>query len=88
VLGEAAKAEQLQAALENLCLILCKEYDDLKRAIAAYTQVSEFSMSASLQGRIETELTFLDGGYYRNDCQNGNASMEHRWYRHHRMHRR
>jgi hypothetical protein len=46
VLGEAAKAEQLQAALENLCLILCEEYDDLKRAIAAYTQVSEFSMSA------------------------------------------
>jgi hypothetical protein len=36
VLGEAAEAEQLLAALENLCLIPCKEYDDLKRAIAAY----------------------------------------------------
>ena len=33
VLGEAAKAEQLLAALENLCLIPCEEYDDLKRAI-------------------------------------------------------
>jgi hypothetical protein len=46
VLGEAAEAEQLLAALENLCLIPCKEYDDLKRTIAAYNQVSEFSMSA------------------------------------------
>jgi tetratricopeptide (TPR) repeat protein len=36
VLGESAKAEQLLAALENLCLIPCEEYDDLKRAIAAY----------------------------------------------------
>ena len=36
VLGESAKAEQLLAALENLCLIPCAEYDDLKRAVAAY----------------------------------------------------
>jgi hypothetical protein len=36
LLGEAAKAEQLLAALKNLCLIPCEEYDDLKRAIAAY----------------------------------------------------
>lgn len=36
VLGEPAKAQQLLAALENLCLISCDEYDDLKRAIAAY----------------------------------------------------
>jgi tetratricopeptide (TPR) repeat protein len=35
VLGESARAEQLLAALENLCLIPCEEYDDLKRAIAA-----------------------------------------------------
>ena len=37
VLGESAKAEQLLAALEKLCLIPCEEYDDLKRVIAAYT---------------------------------------------------
>ena len=36
VLGEPAKAQQLLAALENLCLLPCEEYDDLKRAIAAY----------------------------------------------------
>ena len=36
VLGEPAKAQQLLAALENLCLLSCEEYDDLKRAIAAY----------------------------------------------------
>jgi len=33
VLGEAAKAEELLEALENLCLLPCEEYDDLKRAI-------------------------------------------------------
>ena len=31
---------------------------------------------------------YTDGGYYRNNWQNGNASMEHRWHHHHRMHRR
>ena len=36
VLGEPAKAQQLLAELENLCLIPCEEYDDLKRAITAY----------------------------------------------------
>jgi len=36
VLGEPAKAQQLLTALENLCLIPCEEYDDLKRAITAY----------------------------------------------------
>lgn len=40
VLGESAKAEQLLAALENLCLIPCEEYDDLKRAIAAYKKLA------------------------------------------------
>jgi tetratricopeptide (TPR) repeat protein len=40
VLGEPAKAEQLLAALENLCLIPCEEYDDLKRAIAAYKRLA------------------------------------------------
>ena len=40
VLGESAKAEQLLAALGNLCLIPCEEYDDLKRAIAAYKRVA------------------------------------------------
>jgi tetratricopeptide (TPR) repeat protein len=36
VLGEPARAQQLLAALENLCLLPCEEYADLKRAIAAY----------------------------------------------------
>ena len=40
VLGEAAKAEQQLAELENLCLIPCEEYDDLKRAIAAYKRLA------------------------------------------------
>ena len=40
VLGESAKAEQLLVALGNLCLIPCEEYDDLKRAIAAYKRVA------------------------------------------------
>jgi tetratricopeptide (TPR) repeat protein len=40
VLGEPAKAEQLLAALENLCLIPCEEYEDLKRAIAAYRRLA------------------------------------------------
>jgi tetratricopeptide (TPR) repeat protein len=40
VLGESAKAEQLLAALENLCLIPCEEYDDLKRAIEAYRRLA------------------------------------------------
>src|SRR3954447_9715176 len=39
VLGEPAKAEQLLTALENLCLLPCEEYDDLKRAIAAYKRL-------------------------------------------------
>lgn len=39
VLGESAKAEQLLAALENLCLIPCEEYDDLKLAIKAYRRL-------------------------------------------------
>jgi tetratricopeptide (TPR) repeat protein len=41
VLGEAAKAEQLLAALENLCLIPCDEYDDLRRAIAAHKRLAK-----------------------------------------------
>jgi tetratricopeptide (TPR) repeat protein len=40
VLGEPAKAEQMLAALENLCLIPCEEYNDLKRAIAAYGKLA------------------------------------------------
>jgi tetratricopeptide (TPR) repeat protein len=39
-LGEPAKAEQFLAALENLCLIPCEEYNDLKRAIAAYKRLA------------------------------------------------
>jgi tetratricopeptide (TPR) repeat protein len=37
--GESAKAEQLLAALENLCLIPCEEYNDLKRAITARAKI-------------------------------------------------
>ena len=40
VLRQPAKAEQLLAALENICLIPCEEYDDLKRAIAAYKRLA------------------------------------------------
>ena len=40
VLGEPAKAEQLLAELEDLCLIPCEEYQDLKRAIAAYKKLA------------------------------------------------
>jgi tetratricopeptide (TPR) repeat protein len=40
VLGEPAKAEQQLAELENLCLIPCEEYDDLKRVIAAYKRLA------------------------------------------------
>jgi tetratricopeptide (TPR) repeat protein len=40
VLGEPATAEQHLAALEDICLIGCDEYDDLKRAIAAYKKLA------------------------------------------------
>jgi tetratricopeptide (TPR) repeat protein len=40
VLGESAKAEQLLAALGDLCLIPCEEYADLKRAIAGYKRLA------------------------------------------------
>jgi tetratricopeptide (TPR) repeat protein len=40
VLGEPDKAEQLLAALANLCLIPCDEFDDLKRAISAYKRLA------------------------------------------------
>lgn len=40
VLGEPARAQQLLAALENLCLIPCEEYEDLKQAIAAYRRLA------------------------------------------------
>jgi tetratricopeptide (TPR) repeat protein len=40
VLGEPARAQQQLAALENLCLIPCEEYEDLKRAIAAYKRLA------------------------------------------------
>ena len=40
VLGEPATAEQHLATLEDICLIGCDEYDDLKRAIAAYKKLA------------------------------------------------
>ena len=39
VLGDPATAEQHLAQLEDLCLIGCEEYDDLKRAIAGYKRL-------------------------------------------------
>ena len=39
VLGEPATAEQHLAHLEDICLIGCDEYDDLKRAIAAQAKL-------------------------------------------------
>jgi len=40
VLGDPAKAEQMLAELENLCLIPCEEYDDLRQAIAVYKKLA------------------------------------------------
>jgi tetratricopeptide (TPR) repeat protein len=39
-LGEPTKAADELAALEDICLIPCEEFGDLKRAIAAYHKVS------------------------------------------------
>jgi len=39
VLGEPAAAEQHLAHLDDICLIGCDEYDDLKRAIGGYKKV-------------------------------------------------
>ena len=38
--GDLAKAKEHLAALEQICLIPCDEYDDLKRAIAEYNKVA------------------------------------------------
>jgi len=40
LLSEPATAQQHLAALEDICLIGCDEYDDLKRAIAAYKKLA------------------------------------------------
>jgi tetratricopeptide (TPR) repeat protein len=40
VLGDPATAEQHLAHLEDICLIGCEEYDDLKRAIAAFKKLA------------------------------------------------
>jgi tetratricopeptide (TPR) repeat protein len=45
VLGEPAKAEEKLAALGNICLIPCEEYDDLQRAMAAYKRLAARSNS-------------------------------------------
>jgi tetratricopeptide (TPR) repeat protein len=39
--GDLAKAEEHLTALERICLIPCDEYDDLRRAIAAYNKVAK-----------------------------------------------
>jgi tetratricopeptide (TPR) repeat protein len=41
VQGELAKAREHLAALEQICLIPCEEYDDLKRAIAEYSKLAK-----------------------------------------------
>ena len=38
--GDLAKAKDQLAALEQICLIPCDEYDDLKRAITEYNKVA------------------------------------------------
>jgi hypothetical protein len=38
--GDLAKAKEHLAALEQICLITCDEYDDLKRAITEYNKVA------------------------------------------------
>ena len=40
VQGDLIKAEEHLAALDRICLIACEEYDDLKRAIAAYNKIA------------------------------------------------
>jgi hypothetical protein len=40
VQGNLAKAKEHLAALEQICLIPCDEYDDLKRAIAQYNKLA------------------------------------------------
>jgi tetratricopeptide (TPR) repeat protein len=40
VQGNLAKAEEQLAALEQICLIPCQEYDDLKRAMSEYNRVA------------------------------------------------
>jgi hypothetical protein len=39
--GERANADLHLAALERICLIPCREYEDLKRAIAGYAKVAK-----------------------------------------------
>lgn len=41
VQGDPAKAKEHLAALEQICLIPCEEYSDLKRAIAEYSKNRE-----------------------------------------------
>ena len=38
--GDLAKAKEHLAAIEQICLIPCDEYDDLKRAIAEYDKLA------------------------------------------------
>ena len=38
--GDLAKAKEHLAALQQICLIPCDEYDDLKRAIAQYNKLA------------------------------------------------
>ena len=50
-LGEPAKAEEQLAMLEDICLIPCEEFGDLKRAIATYKVSSDSLTRARMCGR-------------------------------------
>ena len=47
---------------------------------------AQFYPNANCQN-LGPDNPYTNGRYYRNNWQNGNASVEHRWHRHHRMHR-
>jgi len=38
MVGNLAKAEEQLKELDRLCFLGCEEYDDLKKAVAAYRQ--------------------------------------------------
>jgi len=38
MVNDLAKAEEHLTALQQICLIPCEEYEDLKKTIAAYRQ--------------------------------------------------
>jgi len=41
MVNNLAKAEEHLAALQNICLLPCEEYEDLKKTIAEYRKRAE-----------------------------------------------